>query len=217
MTVRTERSRIQKILDAFLFPVRALFIPENSYFGLTSLRDERMEIVARETVGYTLDIGCGRNNLFINKYIDSGIGVDVYAYEGVDNVIEDVTKLPFSDETFDTITLIAVGGHIPQEVRAKEFKEISRILKSGGRLVMTEGEPVSQTLGHIYREYSYKLVGKVDMDHEREMEHDEQFCMPYQELMGYLNADPLKVIKRKRFMWGLNNVYVAQKNTVKPA
>ena len=42
MTVRTERSRIQKILDAFLFPVRALFIPENSYFGLTSLRDERM-------------------------------------------------------------------------------------------------------------------------------------------------------------------------------
>lgn len=205
------RSMIQKFFDELLFPIRALFIPEDSHMGLTSLRDERMEIVAEEVAGYTLDIGCGRNNIFISNFVSNGIGIDIYNYEGVDNVVEDMTNLPFENETFDTVTMIAVGGHIPKSIRAKEFKEIARVLKTGGKLILTEGEPITQTICHIYWEYASKLIGKVDMDNERGMEDDEEYCMPYNELMSYLNMPPLKFIKRKKFMWGLNNVYVAKK------
>ncbi len=209
--MKKQRTKFQKVIDTVFFPIRALFIPEESYLGLTSLRDERMEEVAKEISGYTLDIGCGRNNLFIKNFIQNGIGIDVYEYEGVDNVVKDMTKLPFDDETFDSVTLIAVGGHIPKKDRVAEFKEIARVLKYGGKLVLTEGEPITQTIGHIYREFSYKLMGKVDMDNERGMEHDEEFCMPYDELIGYLNTPPLKFIKRRKFMWGLNNIYIAKK------
>jgi ubiquinone/menaquinone biosynthesis C-methylase UbiE len=206
-----KRVKFQIWADEVLFPIRALFISEDSYMGLTSLRDERMERVALETTGYTLDIGCGRNNMFIKNYVKSGVGIDVFAYEGVDNIVEDMTKLPFDSETFDTVTLIAVGGHIPEEARVEEFKEIARVLKIGGKLVFTEGENITQTISHIYREFAYKLIGKVDMDNERGMEHDEQYCMPFKELMNYLNTKPLEFQKRKKFMWGLNNIYVAQK------
>ncbi len=206
-----KRSKFQKFIDTLFFPVRALFIPEESYLGLTSLRDERMEEVAKEVSGYTLDIGCGRNNLFIKNFVQNGIGIDIYEYEGVDNIVKDMTKLPFEDETFDSVTLIAIGGHIPKKDRVAEFKEIARVLKYGGKLILTEGEPITQTIGHLYREFSYKLMGKVDMDNERGMEHDEEYCMPYDELMGYLNTPPLKFIKRRKFMWGLNNIYIAKK------
>lgn len=209
----TPRSRIRRAFDIALFPVRALFIPEENSFGLTSLREERFEEVAKLCRGKVLDVGCGKFNLFIENWIGhrSGTGIDVYPYDGVKNVVTDMTALPFDTGSFDTLTLIAVGGHIPQNLRDKEFSEFARVLKSGGKLVMTEGEPITQTLGHLWRHYSLALIGKLGMDDERGMEHDEQYCMPKAELMSYLNTPPLRFLARKRFMWGLNNVYVAVK------
>jgi SAM-dependent methyltransferase len=207
------KKKFQKIFDFLLFPIRALFISEESLWGLTSLRDERMGICSKYSSGRVLDIGCGRNNLFISKWVEdkSSVGVDVYGYEGVDQVLEDVTHLPFPDQSFDTVTLIAVGGHIPENLRVAEFSEISRVLKFGGRLLFTEGEPITQTICHIYRKYFYALLGKKDMDSERGMEHDEQYCMPKEEILRYLNTPPLVLIEKHKFMWGLNNLYIAKK------
>jgi ubiquinone/menaquinone biosynthesis C-methylase UbiE len=123
-----------------------------------------------------------------------------------------MTALPFVDNTFDTVTLIAVWGHIPQHVRVGEFAEIARVLKPGGRLIMTEGEPITQTVDHLWRHFSYALLGKKDMDSERGMEDDEQYCMPLKEIIGYLNTHPLQFSLRKKFMWGLNNIYIAIKS-----
>lgn len=207
------RSQWQIFVDNLFFPVRALFVPEENHFGLTSLREERFEIIARYATGRVLDIGCGRNNLFIKNWVDDpeSVGLDVFEYEGVQNICRDMTNLPFSDNSFDTVTLIAVGGHIPQAVRVKEFAEIARVLKPGGMLLMTEGEPITQTVGHLWRHFSYDLLGKKDMDSERGMEEDEQYCMPIQEIFTYLNTPPLKFTSKARFMWGLNNLYTATK------
>jgi SAM-dependent methyltransferase len=184
-----------------------------AYCGLTSLRDERMWHVARECRGNVLDIGCGPGNLFIEKFIgtDRGIGVDVFAYEGVRNIVADPTRLPFADGSFETVTLIAVGGHIPSHLRVSEFAEIARVLRPGGRLVMTEGEPITQLLTHKWQELYFGVQGKLDMDRERGMEHDEEYCMPRAELLGYLNTPPLRHAYTRSFQWGLNHVYVAEK------
>lgn len=208
------KNKIRKIIDGIFFPLRALFIPEESQFFLTSLRDERFEKVAGFCEGQVLDVGCGRGNLFIKKYIgeDRGIGIDLYEYEGVEIVIKNLTGLPFGNDTFDTVTLIAVGGHIPKSERDAEFKEIARVLKSEGKLIMTEGEPITQFLTHKWRKFSYSLLKEKDMDSERGMKGDEEFCMPFDEIMFYLNRPPLKFSKRIKFMWGLNNIYIAQKH-----
>ena len=184
-----------------------------AYFGLTSVRDERMWNVAQFCQGRVLDVGCGPGNLFINNFIgtDRGLGIDIFAYEGVENIVADLTHLPYADGSFDTVTLIAVGGHIPQHLRKLEFIEFARVLRTGGRLVMTEGEPITQWLTHQWQHVYFQLRGEVDMDSERGMEEDEQFCMPRAELLGYLNTPPLKHVTTKRFQWGLNNVYVAEK------
>lgn len=182
--------------------------------GLTSLRDERMKVVASFCSGRVLDIGCGPGNLFINRHIGTqqGVGVDIFNYEGVDTIV-DPTKLPFEDGSFDTVTLIAVGGHIPKDLRVKEFQEFARVLRPGGRLIMTEGEPVTQLLTHKWEEVLAKFTGVKGMDEERGMEHEEEYCMPYQEIMQYLNSYGLKFELRKKFMWGLNNVYIAKKTS----
>jgi ubiquinone/menaquinone biosynthesis C-methylase UbiE len=210
---RIKRNFFRIILDDLFFPVRALFLPENGNFFLTSLRDERFEQVAKYCKGRVLDVGCGRGNLFINNYIgiENGVGIDVFEYDGVENIIKDLTKLPFGDNSFDSITLIAVGGHIPKNVRSQEFSELARVLKPGGNLIMTEGEPITQFLTHKWRHFSYSLLGKKDMDTERGMEDDEEYCMPLPEIVRYLNTSPLKFIKKSKFMWGLNNIYVASK------
>ena len=206
------RSPLGMLTDTIFFPVRALFMGPAGYLGLSSLREERMRVVAEHCRGRVLDIGCGPHNLFVQRFIgaENGIGIDVFAYEGVSQVVEDATRLPWADCSFDTVTLIAVGGHIPRSQRPAEFREIARVLKPRGRLVLTEGEPLTQWLAHVWWHFYLSLQGKTDIDHERGMKDDEQYCMPRAELMHYLNAPPFRVVQHRRFMWRLNNVYVAE-------
>lgn len=216
--MQREISRARRIADAVFFPLRALGGPV-SILGLSSLREQRMREVYKFTYGRVLDVGCGPHNLFIENFIgrEMGVGIDFYPYEGVTTVIEDSLNLPFADASFDVVTLIAVGGHIPKSVRAQEFAELARLIKPGGRLVMTEGEPVTQYLVHKWAIVRDRLFGVRDIDTERGMEEDEEYCMPQAELLESLNTPPFKLRHRKRFMWGLNNVYVSEKVSGLPA
>ena len=96
--------------------------------------------------------------------------------------------MPFEKDTFDTITLIAVGGHIPKSKRKDEFIEISRILKTNGLLIMTEGEPITQYLVHKWSNIYHKIFGLKDVDDERGMEDDEEYCMPKKELLSVFKS-----------------------------
>jgi Methylase involved in ubiquinone/menaquinone biosynthesis len=96
-----------------------------------------------------LDIGCGNGRLFqILK--DKNI-----EYTGIDfskNLIELAKKkypegnflvanalnLPFKENTFDKVFLIAVLHHIPsKELRSQVLKEAKRVLKPQGLLILT--------------------------------------------------------------------------------
>lgn len=199
----------KKFANNLFFPLRAIFMATEGKFGLMSLREERMFQVSRFCQGRVLDIGCGPSNLFIEKFIgrEKGKGIDVFPYRGVENIVKDMASIPFEDASFDTITLIAAVSHIPRSKRKAEFAEFGRLLKKGGRLILTEGEPLSQWLIHKWEE-----LRKTGLDYERGMEKDEEYCIPRKELLGYLNNPPFRLIKKIPFMWGLNNVYIAEKN-----
>jgi ubiquinone/menaquinone biosynthesis C-methylase UbiE len=76
------------------------------------------------------------------------------AERGVGNVSPtqgDARSLPYEDESFDSVVLVTVLGEIPDQDSA--LREIERVLKPGGRLVVGElfGDPHMVTLGALER------------------------------------------------------------------
>jgi SAM-dependent methyltransferase len=71
---------------------------------------------------------------------------------GLSNVVPiqgDATDLPYGDDSFDAVVLTAVLGEIPD--RAGALREIERVLRPGGRLVVGElfGDPHFTTFGSL--------------------------------------------------------------------
>jgi SAM-dependent methyltransferase len=64
------------------------------------------------------------------------------AESGITNIVPtvgDAQDLPLPDATFDAAFLVATLGEIPDRDRA--LRELRRVLKPGGRLVVGEGQP----------------------------------------------------------------------------
>ncbi len=71
---------------------------------------------------------------------------------GITNVrptLGDAQNLPFDDDTFDAAVLVTVLGEIPDQEQA--LREIARVLRPGGRLVVGElfGDPHMVTSGKL--------------------------------------------------------------------
>jgi ubiquinone/menaquinone biosynthesis C-methylase UbiE len=61
---------------------------------------------------------------------------------GLSNVVlvqGDAQRMPFPDATFDAAFLVATLGEVPDRDRA--LRELRRVLKPGGRLIVGEGQP----------------------------------------------------------------------------
>lgn len=89
--------------------------------------------------GKTLDLGCGTG--IITKLIKNCIGIDSSKkmLEKCDKDLEiyhaDIIKLPFKDNSFDNIISLTVLQDI--ENIKKAVKEIKRVLKINGKIVIT--------------------------------------------------------------------------------
>lgn len=120
-----------------------------------------------------LDIGCGTKATFlryVSPRIQKGVGVDfkVDPFESENLTVSQLRfsgQLPFPDDTFDVVTMLAVLEHI--EYEAAMVKEIYRVLVPGGKLILTVpsvwAQPVLEFLA-----YRLKIVSEEEIrDHKR--------------------------------------------------
>lgn len=139
------------------------------------LRQWRLQRVINEIPprSRVLDIGCGRSAAFLNSIssqIEYGVGVDFKVKASSTKNIQIIQqrldqKLPFENDSFDVVTMLAVLEHIEYEKQI--LGEIHRVLRMGGKLILTVpsewAKPVLEFLA-----YDLKVVDELEIrDHKR--------------------------------------------------
>lgn len=162
----------------------------------------RLKTVLPHVKGRLLDVGCGTNEL-VAGYDGEGVGVDVYPWPNVDKVVEDTAAMPFESGAFDTVAIIAALNHIPN--RADVLREVHRVLRPGGRLLITMIPPKISRIWHFVR-------SPWDADqHERGMEDGEVYGFRRGEVRALLEEAGFAIEREHGFMLGLNRLTIATK------
>ena len=163
-----------------------------------ALQRRRVKAVLPHVRGRLLDVGCGSNRLV--RHYANGVGVDVHPWPGADVVVSDTAALQWDSASFDTVTIIAALNHIPN--RAAVLNECRRVLRPGGRVVITMLTPRTSHLWHWLR-------GSWDADQrERGMRPGEVYGFTSKEIIGMFERAGFELLAQERFMLGLNCLYV---------
>ncbi len=156
-----------------------------------------------------LDIGCGwdyRLLTILEPFIKSGIGIDCKVEElengkikTIKMIIADV--LPFASGSFDVITMLAVLEHLSDPMNM--VKEIERVLKNDGRLVITvpskSAQPVLEFLS-----YRLKIVNTDEIrDHKKYYNRDE--------LKKLFSQTGMIMERHEYFQLGMDNFCIIKK------
>lgn len=86
--------------------------------------------------GRLLDVGCGNRPYapWYDRFAERSVGLDATPGRGVD-VLGFADRLPFADETFDTVVATEVLEHVTDARRA--VAELHRVLRPGGHALVT--------------------------------------------------------------------------------
>ena len=208
--LRRPKSFLQAAYDFLGAPLRMIFLPDHlsERLHLTSLRAERLARVLPVLSGRILDVGAG-NNMLINLYRkidmedrpDQSIGVDVVDWGGDCMILPDCSRLPFPDASFDTVSFVACINHIPE--RSEALKEARRVLRPGGRIVLTMIGRFIGGIGHAIWWYSE--------DKHREIADGEVMGMDRAEIRELLSSAGFSPPREQTFLYGLNTLYVANR------
>lgn len=137
-----------------------------------------------------LDIGCGDGYFLKQSPCVTATGIDMRIG---DAAVAPGAPLPFPDESFDLVTMLAVIEHVkdPQFV----ISEIARVLRPNGRLILTTPKKAAEWLIRLY-------VKDIDDEHESyfTQERLEKLVQPHLRPLGY-----------HTFLLGLNQSFAAVK------
>lgn len=123
-----------------------------------------------------LDVGCGTGITLAALNRKYGDSVELYDIEPSEDMVSQAEgllrnstyvrlktgtaeKLPYKDSFFDYVTCSLVMHHMPKDVKLESLKEIRRVLKPGGVLVLTDWEkptnPLGRFIGWLWRNHAY--------------------------------------------------------------
>lgn len=150
-----------------------------------------------------LDVGAFDGRLFreLGPRLGSGVGVDPNpAQEGAfGNYVLNKGFFPDVDldGPFDAITMLAVIEHIPRERQADVAAACARLLRPGGRLIITVPSPIVDTILHWLGRF--RLMRCIEFHQHYGLEPDE---------VGRVFSQHLDLVVHKRFQLGLNNLFL---------
>jgi SAM-dependent methyltransferase len=195
----TRKTIAQSTWDAVGIPFRLVLFPQTwlPRFGWTTLEDERIAAVLPHVRGRLLDIGAGTNRL-VGLHGD-GVGVDVHDWGNGVQVVEDSSRLPFADASFDTVTFIACLNHIPN--REAALREARRVVRGGGTLVATMIDPVLGGIGHAVWWYG-------EDRHRGGMKPGEVGGLWPRDVVSMCARAGFRLRRHTRFVYGLNHLFV---------
>jgi ubiquinone/menaquinone biosynthesis C-methylase UbiE len=107
---------------------------------------------------------------------------------------------------FDTVTMLACSNHISLSKRDWVLQEARRFLKDEGQLIITMINPVVGVVVHAIRR-------RYDLDQlEQGMGEEEENRLWEKEVERLLAVNGFLIIESVPFVFGLNNLYIAQKD-----
>jgi 2-polyprenyl-3-methyl-5-hydroxy-6-metoxy-1,4-benzoquinol methylase len=121
------------------------------------MRLVRKYLNANAKVGKTIDLGCGEG-ILVEEYRERGfdiVGLD-FNYESPHVIRGDMTRLQFEDESYDLALALDVIEHLSFEQQSQALAETWRILKPGGRAILT-----IPNLAHFASRVTFALFGKL--------------------------------------------------------
>lgn len=153
-----------------------------------------------------LDVGCGWEAKFLKSvepYIASGVGIDFKAPSLESTKLRTISatldnKLPFEDNSFDVVSLMAVLEHLEKPLDI--LREIRRVLKEGGVLI---GTVPSKAAKPVLEFLSYK-IGIVS---EAEIRDHKQYFNK-KDLLEIFAGAGFKNVEHKYFQFWMNNFFV---------
>ncbi len=134
-----------------------------------------------------LDIGCGDCYFLLNSPGKVRVGLDLRFGDEV------VDRLEFPDGSFAGVSMLAVIEHL--ENPAGVIREVHRVLKPGGRFIITTPKRKGEWLMGLLRK---------DISHI----HKAYFDL---ETIQELTGDFFELISFKEFLLGFNQIFVMQK------
>jgi ubiquinone/menaquinone biosynthesis C-methylase UbiE len=153
-----------------------------------------------------LDVGCGWEAKLLKSvepYINSGVGIDFKAplsdsakLKTISVTLDD--KLPFGDDSFDVVTLMAVLEHLEKPLEI--LREIRRVLKKPGSVLV--GTVPSRTAKPVLEFLSYRLgiVNEAEIrDHKRYFNKGD--------LLEIFADAGFQEIRHRYFQFGMNNFF----------
>jgi len=110
----------------------------------TTLIDDLLDSLPADPV--ILDVGCGDGARTLSNLPDGSVGLDISS-RGLELASEtvpqaqlvqgDLGTLPFREGRFDAITAYYAVFHVPRNHHPAVYREFARVLRPGGRLLMT--------------------------------------------------------------------------------
>lgn len=155
------------------------------------LRNKRNNFVLDYIKGKLLDVSCG-DNLLVKSY-GNGTGVDIIPFSDDVKVVKSIEKLPFKNKTFDTVTNIAALNYATNPQKA--LIEMKRVLTCDGVILISMPNYYALRIWRLFRR------------------EDVQFrAIKRKNLRVLINKAGLKLIMQKRFLLGMNVLYIINKN-----
>lgn len=177
------------------------------------LGEYRLKMVKASIVKYKdcklLDIGCGTECKLmksIEEYISLGVGIDFKPPELKTEKLSTIKltlekQLPFEDESFDIVTMLAVLEHLTYADDI--LKEINRVLKPDGSLILTVPSKIAKPILE-FMAYNLKIIDRAEIE-------DHKKYYNKKDILKSARISNFIVERHRYFQLGCNNFAILKK------